>query len=285
METTSSTQDMYLDLGAPEYAYGEPVQRAFGIGRVFKSGWKLFVEQPVLTLLAGLNILLIAVVQFALNFIFGIAQVFLEIGASLSPELAQVFGGFTDLITTPFFLLLNMIAYAGAYIAFAHYIRNGGVSYATLYTSIGPAFRALFMGILQALIALGILIVFMIPGAGCMLIDPLFGAIVLVLGIFLSFLPLIYVGLGFQLSVHALVLDDVGIFEAMRVSWRAASGARLELFALSIVFGALYIIANCCLLVPLMFVSAIHMAGLTAGWMAYSRSREDTQNYPFFQTL
>ena len=281
----SSNEDDYIDLGIPMYGHGESVSVAFGLSRVFQTGWLIMKEQPALALLAGLNILIIALLQLLSNVVFSFAQLFLELGAAVSPELAQAFGGFTDLITIPFFLLLNMLAYAGAYIAFGHFIRNDQVSYITLYTSIGAAVRALLLGILQGLIIVGMLAVFMIPGIIGMLMSPVVGAFLIVFGLILSIVPLIYIGLGLQLSVHALVLDQVGILEAMRVSWRAAAGARMELFVLGLVFGLLYVIANCCLIVPILFVSAIHMAGTTAGWMAYSRSLDETRTYSFFEGI
>jgi len=275
---------MYLDLGIPDYGYGHPVSEAFGVTRVFQSGWKLLTEQPVLALLAGFNLLLLSLLQIVFNIFISTIQIAaLGYTQTINPELADAMGSVTDLITTPFFLLLNLLAYAGAYISFAHYIRNDGISYATLYTSIGPAFRALFMGLLQSVIALLVLCLFMIPGVICLCIDPIFGSIVLVLGILMAFIPLIYIGLGFQLSVHALVLDNVGILEAMRLSWRAASGARLHLFLLALCFGTLYLLAYCLCFFPTMFVAAIHMAGMTAGWMAYSRSVEETSTYRFFR--
>ena len=279
----SSNEDDYIDLGIPMYGHGESVSVAFGLSRVFQTGW-LIMKQPALALWRASTYSSSHSCMLS-NLVFSFAQLFLELGAAVSPELAQAFGGFTDLITIPFFLLLNMLAYAGAYIAFGHFIRNDQVSYITLYTSIGAAVRALLLGILQGLIIVGMLAVFMIPGIIGMLMSPVVGAFLIVFGLILSIVPLIYIGLGLQLSVHALVLDQVGILEAMRVSWRAAAGARMELFVLGLVFGLLYVIANCCLIVPILFVSAIHMAGTTAGWMAYSRSLDETRTYSFFEGI
>ena len=111
------------------------------------------------------------------------------------------------------------------------------------------------------------------------------GAIVLGLGVLISLFPMIYISLGLMFGIFAIVLDDAGIMEAFGISWRAASGSRVELFLLNFVFGLLGVAASCCCLVPVIIVSAIQLPGMTAGWMKYARSESATEEWGFFQRL
>jgi hypothetical protein len=252
---------------------------------VFTTGIQLLKEQPALAILAGLNVFVIAVVQQIVNGVFSAGDLALELSGNISPELSGVLSNMGSLFTLPFFVILNTLVFAGAYVAFANYIRNDEVSFGALYTSIVPALKSLVYQLLLTCLLTAILTVGILPGLGLLFVSPTVGGIVLVLGVLLSLIPTIYVSLGFMLGIFAVVLDDAGIIEAFGISWRAASGARVDLFILSLVFGLLGIIASCCCIFPVILVSAIQLPGMTAAWMKYARAESASEEWTFFKRL
>lgn len=274
-----------IDLGTPDYENGEPIKLAFGLNRVFTTGIQVLKEQPVLALLAGFNILILAIVKLALTSSFDFAEIILETTGHFDPRVGGLIGQVASLAMEPVFLILNMLVLGGAYIAFANYIRNDEVSYSALYTSVIPALKGLVYGFLTAIIILVIIGSMLIPGALLLFGSPTVGLIVMLVSILISVPLAIYVNLGLMLGIFPVVLDSAGIIESMSLSWEAARGARGDLLILSIVFALLGLASTCCCLVPTIFVAAIQMAGMTAGWLKFARAETATEEWTFFQRL
>ena len=86
-----------------------------------------------------------------------------------------------------------------------------------------------------------------------------------------------------MLAMFSAVLDEVGPMEAIITAWQAGSGARLELFLMSLVMTVVSV--GMCMLfcVPFLFVPALHGAGMSVAWLTYSRAEKDVESWPFIQ--
>ncbi|MFT5460433.1 MAG: hypothetical protein ACI9K2_006952 [Myxococcota bacterium] len=188
------------------------------------------------------------------------------------------------------FMPLQMLASAGLITAVGHVIATGEVSIAMLYNSVGAAVRALLYGVLAGVIGFFVSLLFLSPGIGC-LVGAAFGGDEMMLPLIVAGSILILVGLiayipvwlGLMLGVLPAVLDRAGPTEALALSWEAARGNRVQLFVVLLVFGLLSGIGACCCYLPAVPVLGAQWAGLSAAWLRYSRPKETTDSWGFFQ--
>lgn len=277
------------DFGTPAYGTGAESNAAFSIDVVFRYGLQILQEQPAMALLGGLNFFGLT---FLTGMVGGVAQLAVAgmvVGGDLDQQVADALGQLTSamvqLVAYPF----NQLVLAGLMVAGAHYARSGEANIGMLYTSVGPAVRAMVAGIVAGLGSLVVLVLCMIPAGLAVGVLASGGSeITTTLGVgLLLFLPalpvLVWVGLGLMFAPYAAALDDLGPIDAIQRSWEAASGARITLFVTNFSFGVLGILSACLCSFPLIALMPIQVMGFAAAWLRYARSTEETDGWPFFR--
>ena len=276
-------------LGAPDYENGAYANSAFSINTIFRLGFAALKEQPVLILLAGFNLWLIAMIPQLFQAPVDVwVAVMVETG-ELDEDIGNALSSLVQLAIGFMFWPISMLVAAGCMVSVGRFVKSDEISIGALYTSFQPAVKALLYSLVAFVVgAIAAIVLLGVPmgvgaGIGFAAGSPESAILLLAVGALIGFLPLIYVTLGLQLGPYAAVMDGLGPVEALRVSWEAADGARVTLFITNLLLGILELIATCLCCFPAIPVIAIRIAGFSAAWMLYARHEDETETYPFFE--
>ena len=288
-----SSGDEELNTANPSFgAYGAEgaldVNTAFSIDSVVRYGTAVLQEQPVMSVLGGVNLFVLTLMISGLSFVLNLGLIAMGTTGEISPEvadmLAQASGAVLQIFAWPF----QQLVMAGMMVAGALYITRDTVSVGALYSSIRAAVRALLASLAAGFISLAVTGLTMAPALVAAVWfasqENFESAMVAGLVLFLPAFPiLVYVGIGLMLTPYAAVLDHAGPIEAVGVSWEMAAGARVTLFITSFVFAILGVISACMCSVPLVILIPIQVMGFTAGYLRARRSEATAAAYPFFE--
>lgn len=276
--------------GEPAHGEGLHPNQVFSIERVFSFGVAALKEQPALVLLAGFNLLLMQILRQFANYPVAGLIAYGQITGSLSEVEAEVLTNISSFILSMAFVPATQLVMAGAMVGVARWVCHDEVSIAALYSSVRPALRALLTAVVSAFIGIGAVLVLLLPVILVGVLAVAYGVLGTFVGLLVggllfvvAFIGLLYVSMGLLLAPYAAVLDDLGPFDALRVSWDSARGARITLFFTSLAFAVLSALACCFFAVPAIPVLGIHVAGFTTAWLLHARQPETARDWAFLQ--
>lgn len=274
-----------------DVAYGEGLwlNQSFSLELVFRHGFALFREQPLLLLGATGLIWLSTMLPQLLTIPGDIVRTVLEESGNDAAIWIELGNSLFGLVVALAFFPLQILFTTGAIAAIGHYLQHDEVSWARLFNTLRPAgwnlLHRLMVGIVEVVVVLAALV----PAIGLIGLSiwldlgPFVVGAVLLCSWAVAFWIFLYVHLALSLGQLAVALDGKGPLEAMIVAWEAAHGARFTLFAFALVYVLCYLLGCCVLfLIGTVPVMAVFLGGAVTGWLLYARREEDVRAWPFF---
>lgn len=89
------------------------------------------------------------------------------------------------------------------------------------------------------------------------------------LGLLLLIIPAIFIGLGWMLGAHIIVLEGQGVTDSLSRSWTLSKGSKRWLFLLGLVFGIIGMIISVAISIPIYFMADPNLALLEGASSVY----------------
>lgn len=253
--------------------------RPMGLGDYFNSMFATLRKSPGLFFGAALIFGGIAAILSATGEFFWTRSLSMTLTDPAAP-FEQIFGGFGFgigfLVTVFISQIVMVLGHTFSWGMYATMVARGAVG---MKTSLGQGFRLMrgqwgrLLGLL-GLIAAAIIVLWIVFGLlGFLVIGLLFaggepeggGAIVAgVLGVLAIFLVPVFIAIYFMirwyLVVPAIVIEDIGIFTALRRSWRLTRGHFWRTLGITLLFGLILGIVAGVIVSPISFVGAFILA-------------------------
>jgi len=86
--------------------------------------------------------------------------------------------------------------------------------------------------------------------------------VAVLLGLVLLVVPALFIGLGWMLGGHIIVLEGEGVMDSLSRSWQLTKGSKRWLFLLAIVFGVIGMIISVIISIPIFFIADPNVAML-----------------------
>jgi len=237
------------DPGAPEYEYDwqNPDRKSFDFGRVFSRTVDILK-------LRGLKMLLVSAVLLGIPFLL----------ISIWPMFMT--GGFQDLIdgNDPDAILE---IFSGGVIAS---LVIGGLLVLLASLWLQPALIKISYGALTGediptLSVLKQVTVFVLPVFGFFII---YGVAVM-FGLLLLIIPALFIGLGWMLGGHIIVLEGQGVFDSISRAWTLSKGSKRWLFLLGLVFWLIGMVISAIVSIPVYLMGDPNVAMLQGASSVY----------------
>lgn len=237
------------DPGAPEYQYEwqNPDSKKFDFGRTFTRSVDILKRR-------GLKMVFISCLLIALPFfLIGIWPMFMSGGLqdiilNDDPDaILEVFSGgiFVVLIVG---IILTLIASLWLQPALIK------ISYGALIDEDMPTFSILKNVTRFVLPVFGFYILYFLA---------------VMFGLLLLIIPALFIGLGWMLSSHIIVLEEQGVMDSISRSWTLSKGSKRWLFLLAIVFGLIGAIVSVVISIPVYLMGDPNVAMLEGASAAY----------------
>lgn len=237
------------DPGAPEYEYDwqNPNQKTFDFGRVFSRTIHILK-------LRGWNMLLVTAVLIGIPFLL----------ISLWPMFMA--GGFQDLIegNDPDAIFEF---FSGGVIAS---LVIGGLLVLIASLWLQPALIKISYGALTGEDYPTLSVLKQVTG----FVLPVFGFFILyfiavMFGLLLLIIPALFIGLGWMLGAHIIVLEGQGVVDSISRAWTLSKGSKRWLFLLAIVFGIIGMVISVVISIPVYLMGDPNVAMLQGASSIY----------------
>lgn len=285
MSGAESTWEPDRGDGAPSKGIGLAPNQVFSIDVIARLGMALLREQPLLVLGAGGVVLAMQIGGQAVQQVVGLA-----VPPSVEGQLAVSVLG----LAVGLFVALGTFWITAGLMNQAEVAARGGTpSFGDLFfperllKAIGANLVAQIAVSIPMVLLLGPAFAALLWSASRLEAGDGSGTTLVVAGAALlwmcaAILVVTWIGLFSLLVTPAAVLSGGSALEAVAAAWDAASGARITLFAVVLVYG-IALGLSCCTVVGVAVVQGVYMSGIGLAWLLYARPREETRRWAFFE--